>query len=267
MIKYGGNAMTDALVQLELLRKVAELDAGGYRLVIVHGGGPFIREALDSAGIVSEFIDGHRRTSPLAMEHVEMALKGKVNGRLVGLLNSIGCRAVGLSGKDGRLVVAGKRRHTRTVNGRKEDIDLGRVGDVSKVDTALLELLLEGGFLPVIACLATDGSGRDYNINGDLFAGHIAGALEADDFLVLTDVDGLFRDIDDPASLMKEIPVKEISGLVREGVVQGGMLPKLEACQTALVNGAGTARIINGTKPEQLTSALGQASVGTRILK
>lgn len=258
--------MTDAHLKERLIRNLLRLREDGDRLIIVHGGGPFIRDILDMAAIRSEFVDGQRKTSPEAMEYVEMALKGKVNGDLVRLINRSGYRAVGLSGKDGQLVVAKKRVHQHEVNGQMETLDLGRVGDVDVVQTELLELLLDHDFIPVIACLAADREGRDLNINGDVFAGHIAGAMNADEFIVLTDVDGLMKDIRDPESLITSLSVGEVPELVRRGIIRGGMIPKLEACSTALERGASSARIMNGTRPEKILSLGQEVQVGTRIV-
>jgi len=266
LIKYGGNAMTDARLQKDLLKQVIDLQQK-FKVVLVHGGGPFIQAALDRARIDSEFIDGHRRTSAEALKHVEMALKGEVNGTLISVLNSLGARAVGLSGKDGQTVLAKKRLHQMIVNGEKREVDLGQVGDVDQVDPQLIHELLNNGYLPVLTCIASDTNGADYNINADMFAGHLAGALKASEFIVLTDVDGLMKDRNDPSTLIKEIALDEIGTLLSEGIIQGGMLPKMESCQVAIRKGAGQARIMNGTKPEQFQALLAGTQLGTTIYK
>jgi acetylglutamate kinase len=267
VFKYGGNAMTDEHLKRDVLRNICSLKEQGYDVVVVHGGGPFIKQALQDAGILSEFIDGHRKTPPETYEHVEMALKGKVNGSLVSIINSLGHKAVGLSGKDGKIVTATKRLHQTIVKGKPEDVDLGQVGDVEKVDTTLIEILISNDFIPVITCLASDESGISYNINGDMFAGHLAGALKAAQYVVLTDVDGLRKDKDDPASLMHRITLSETRGLLEDGVIQGGMIPKIESCEIALNKGARAARIINGTKPDQVLQLKDEQDPGTIILK
>lgn len=267
VFKYGGNAMTDEHLKHDVLKNICSLKKKGYDVVIVHGGGPFIKKALQDAGIVSEFIDGHRKTTPETYEHVEMALKGKVNGSLVSIINSIGFKAVGLSGKDGNIVTATKRLHQTNVKGKLEDVDLGQVGDVAKVDTTLIEILIKNDFIPVVTCLASDDNGISYNINGDMFAGHLAGALKASQYVVLTDVDGLRKDKDNPASLMKKISLSETKGLLEKGIIQGGMIPKIESCEIALTKGAGAARIINGTKPDQVLEMTDAPHIGTTILK
>lgn len=234
------------------------------RVVVVHGGGPFIQETLDMAGVESEFIAGHRRTTPEALRYVEMALKGRVNGELVGLFNSAGARAVGLSGKDGRMVTAVRRVHTEDVDGIRRPIDIGQVGDVASIDTRLLSMLLEEDYLPVVTCIAADEQGEDYNINADMFAGHLAGALRADHYLVLTDVDGVLRDLDDPGSLITDMTIDELQCML-DTVITGGMIPKLESCRIALEAGAREASILNGRKPAQLRQASIGEMCGTRI--
>ncbi len=267
LFKYGGNAMTDHDLKTRILDSICHLKKEGHNVVIVHGGGPFIKIALEEANIESEFIDGQRKTTPGAMEYVELALKGKVNGSLVSIINAMGFKAVGISGKDCQLVMAGKRMHRRMVNGKTEMVDLGQVGDVVRVNPKLISLLLENDFIPVITCLASDESGNDYNINGDMFAGHIAGAISAEHYIVLTDVDGLLRDKDDPGSIIREVSLSELINLKDKGIIQGGMIPKVESCEIALNAGAGFARIINGTVPEQISQLFADMAVGTVIRK
>ncbi len=265
LIKYGGNAMRNETLQQAVIDSIKELHDRGHRVVVVHGGGPFIKRTLQLARIESEFIDGHRKTSPEALKYIEMALKGEVNGNLVRLFNRAGLKAVGLSGKDGALVTAEKRYHQRQKNGRSTLCDLGQVGDVAAVDTSLVDILLKNDYLPVITCLASDAEGNDFNINADMFAGHLAGALEADRYLVLTDVDGLLRDVNDPGSLIASLTLPELDGLFGT-VIAGGMIPKLESCRIALEGGAKTAFIINGTRPDYLLqAATGNQAIGTKI--
>jgi len=267
LFKYGGNAMTDQPLKKQVLKNMCNLKEKGYQVVIVHGGGPFIKQTLEEVHIDSEFIDGQRKTTPEAMEYVEMALKGKVNGSLISIINAMRHKAVGLSGKDGQTVIAKKRLHQHTKNGKTEMVDLGQVGDVVSVDTALIELLLENDFIPVITCIASDKKGTDFNINGDLFAGHIAGALSAEQYVILTDVDGLMLDKDNPASIIHELKVAEINHLKEIKCIQGGMIPKIDSCKIALEKGAKLARIINGTVPEQISSLFENEKVGTIIIK
>lgn len=265
LFKYGGNAMTNQNLKSKVLANICSLKDSGYQVVIVHGGGPFIKETLKVANIESDFIDGLRITTPEAMEYVEMALKGKVNGSLVSIINEMGYKAVGLSGKDGQTVLAKKHLHEHKKNGKTELVDLGQVGDVTSINTALIELLLENDYIPIITCIASDEKGLDYNINGDLFAGHIAGALSADQYIILTDVDGLMLDKDNPASIIHELKIGEINHLKEIKCIQGGMIPKIDSCTIALEKGAKLARIINGTVPEQIVNLFENKEIGTVI--
>lgn len=265
LFKYGGNAMTNQNLKSKILENICALKNKGFQIVIIHGGGPFIKETLNVANIKSDFIDGLRKTTPEAMEYVEMALKGKVNGNLVSIINKMGHKAVGLSGKDGQTVLAKKHLHTHEKNGKKELVDLGQVGDVESIDTTLIDLLLENDFIPVITCIASDKSGNNYNINGDIFAGNIAGALSAEQYIILTDVDGLMLDKDNPTSIIHELKVAEINHLKEIKCIQGGMIPKIDSCEIALENGAKLARIINGTVPEQISALFEHQKVGTII--
>lgn len=266
LIKYGGNAMLNDELKAAVVANIKKLHDAGTRVVLVHGGGPFIKSILKTVGIESEFIGGHRKTTPEALKYIEMALKGEVNSSLVNLLNKAGLRAVGLSGKDGRMVTAVKRYHEVAENGSTERFDLGRVGDVTKVDTQLLDTLLKQDFVPVVTCIASDEAGQDYNVNADMFAGALAGALMVQDYLVLTDVDGLLKDINDPSSLIQRLTLDELPELFGT-VIKGGMIPKLESCQVALEHGAKRARIINGTKPDTIAEVVqtDNHSIGTEI--
>ncbi|UII32104.1 acetylglutamate kinase [Fulvivirga ulvae] len=266
VIKYGGNAMVSENLQRAVLKNICTLKSQGYAVVIVHGGGPFIQEILDQVDIKSEFIHGHRKTSPEALRYVEMALKGRVNGEVVNLINSLGQTAVGLSGRDGKIITAKRYYHEHNDNGNITRTDLGQVGEVSQIDPRLIYLLLEQDFIPVITCIATDEEGNSYNINADLFAGSLAGHLNAQVFGVLTDVDGLMRDINDSDSLIREISLQNIKQFIDEGVIKGGMIPKTDACRLAVEKGASRATIINGKKPEQILSLMDEnQSIGTTI--
>jgi acetylglutamate kinase len=265
VIKYGGNAMTNETIQNQIIKKIVKLKSEGNKIVLVHGGGPFIQNALDKAGLKSEFIAGQRKTSKQAIIEVEKALKGEVNGHLVSLFNQHGTKAIGLSGKDAQLVVAQKRYHKQSENGLTEYQDLGQVGNVKTVKSDFIESLLNQGITPVITCIADDAKGLTFNINADVFAGSIAGALNADELLVLTDVDGLLMDKDDANSLIETANFQKIASLIENEVIKGGMIPKVESCQIAIKKGAKKARIINGTKPEQLQQATKSQQVGTTI--
>jgi len=252
VIKYGGNAMLDDAITSGILDKVAEFSKAGYRVVIVHGGGPFIEDNLKMAGIESEFVGGHRKTTEEAMKYIEMALKGHVNSKLVRMLNKKALKAVGLSGKDGDMVQVSRRYH---VDEQGRQVDIGYVGDIESMDVKLLNLLLNQNYVPVVSTIATGPEGKDYNVNADMFAGHLAGALHANRFVMLTDVDGLMRDIDDPDSLIRELSIADIDSL-SGSVIRGGMIPKTRACQVAIEEGAGSAIIANGTKPDDLRKSI-----------
>jgi acetylglutamate kinase len=255
LIKYGGNAMLSEELKKGIADVVADLHRAGFEIVLVHGGGPFINKALEAAGIVSEFFDGQRYTTAEALSYIEKELKGEVNSSLTGLMNRAGLRAVGLSGKDGRMVTAVKRWHTKRTAGPEEKIDIGMVGDVAVVDPSLIRLLLQNGYTPVIACIAADEAGNEYNVNADMLGGHIAAALQADEYIVLTDVDGLFRNFPDPASIISQITIDELPELYKK-VITGGMIPKVQSCEIAVRGGAHRALMMNGTKPELIRSYL-----------
>ena len=257
--------MTDPALKHALLDEICQWKDRGYHVVIVHGGGPFIQDILQQLHIESEFVDGLRKTSAQAMTYIEMALKGQVNGDLVSIINALGHSAVGLSGKDGKTVLAAKHLHTSLINDEPTYVDLGFVGDIKRVDITLLKLLLDRDYIPVVACIGADELGRTYNINGDIMAGHLAGALKVQSFVLLTDVDGLYTDKNDPTTKLDTLPKTDIPRLIDDGTIQGGMLPKLEACVQALEMGAASARIMNGTKPE-LMKDFNKDKVGTQIM-
>jgi acetylglutamate kinase len=261
VIKYGGNAMKDVGVRDSILDEIAGIYKAGHQIVLVHGGGPFINKILDQNNVQSAFIGGHRKTTTEAISLIEMALTGEVNPALVRQLQARGISAVGLSGKDGNLVIAKKKYHIE--NGKK--VDIGWVGEVATVHPILIQQLLKGGFFPVLTCMASDSIGNAYNINGDLFAGHIAGAIKADQYIVMTDVDGLYLDRNKPETLIARLTLPEVSKMMGT-VIAGGMIPKIESCITAIATGTKEVRIINGTKPGILTKViLGNEEIGTQI--
>lgn len=261
VLKYGGNAMRDPSRQRDVLRELAQLSRAGARCVLVHGGGPAIAALLERVGVESRFEGGQRITTPEAMGFVEMALSGQVNRELVAGLQREGVRAVGISGKDGGLALA-RPLVREGADGRP--VDLGQVGEVAEVDPGLLELLMGHGYLPVVAPIASGPEGGDFNINADLFAGALAAALGCDHYVVLTDVAGLRRDPDDPASTVARIGAPEAGAMVG-GAVRGGMIPKVQGCLAALGGGVGAATIVDGTVPGQWLAALRGEAVGTTI--
>lgn len=264
LIKYGGNAMLNNELKAKIANKIKVLSDNGIQVVLVHGGGPFINKSLKEANIDSEFVDGHRVTSKEALHFIERTLKGEVNSDLVNHLNKAGLNAIGLSGKDGKSIIAEKRNH---IDNKGNSIDLKQVGNVKKVNTLLTDTLLENKFTPVYTCVASDENGNDYNINADMFAGHLAGALNVDYYIVLTDVDGLMKNINQADSLIPKIEQLKLDPL-KGTVIKGGMIPKIESCEIALNKGANTAVILNGTKPDTIEQfVLNQEKIGTTITK
>jgi acetylglutamate kinase len=264
LLKYGGNAMTRPELVAAVLEAVRDYHQSGVRIVIVHGGGPYIQKMLDALGIESEFIGGHRRTDDETIRYVGMVLSGQVNGEVVSRLNVLGVRAVGVCGRDARLASVVPRKHTGEEAEPGDEIDLGYVGDVDRIRPRLLHDLLRLGYLPVVAPISTGPEGRDYNVNADMFAGHVAVALEVDDYILLTDVDGLYLDKDDPASLISSLSPDEASSLMGS-VIAGGMIPKVTSCVQAVAEGVPRAVIANGTKADSIRAALAGDPVGTVI--
>ncbi len=266
LIKYGGNAMINENLKEQIAHQINTLQAQGIQIVLVHGGGPFINKALKEAGIASDFFEGHRKTTKEALSVIEKTLKGEVNSSLVNVFSRAGLPAVGLSGKDGSIVVAEKKQII-SKNEPSSPLDLGQVGEVRTVNTRLLQLLLDAGFLPVLTCIASDKEGNDYNINADAFAGKIAAALEVDDYIVLTDVDGLYSDYPDPASLIHQLALPQLPSYYQT-IITGGMIPKIQSCEAAVAGGVSRAVILNGTRPEQISQyTLENKKIGTVITK
>lgn len=267
LIKYGGNAMIDENVKKGVVEDIITLKKLGAVPVIVHGGGRAIKELMDKVGLQSEFIGGHRKTDAEAMRYVEMALSGSVNSDLVKLINGTDFKAVGLSGKDGAMVVAKKRMHRFTVDGKTEEVDLGFVGDVQSINTDLIHTLVDTDYIPVISPVAMGKDLNNYNINADMFAGHMAGALKATHYLALTDVDGLLADIDDSSSLVRKMNLEKAEAEIGS-LIQGGMIPKIESCIVALKEGVESAHIINGTTAHSiLKELLTEDRTGTLIMQ
>lgn len=259
--------MKDEEVKEQVILDVVTLRENGIIPVIVHGGGPAIKKLLEDVGMESEFVAGHRKTDSQTMGYVEMALSGSVNSEIVRRLNAAGQKAVGLSGKDGGMVTARKRTHNVTVDGKQQEIDLGYVGDVDDINTSLVTSLIKSDFIPVISPVASGRDNRDYNINADMFAGHLAGALNAACYIALTNVDGLLIDKDDPSTLIEEITLEKAEAEMGK-TIEGGMIPKVESCIIALKGGVESARIINGTKKRSiLKELLTKERSGTLIKK
>ncbi|WP_457678955.1 acetylglutamate kinase [Thermovibrio sp.] len=266
VIKYGGNAMVNDELKEAFAQDVVLLKYVGINPVIVHGGGPQIGELLKRLNIESRFIGGMRITDRETMNVVEMVLVGKVNKEIVKLVNSHGGNAVGLSGKDGNLIVAEKIDHVKYLQEVKapEIIDLGFVGKVKKVNPEIVNKLLESKFIPVVAPVGIGEDYEAYNINADLVAGEMAAALEAEKLIMLTDVEGIK---DKEGNLLKSMRREELSELISEGVVSGGMIPKVKACEIALTGGVKKAHIIDGRlKHSILLEMFTQEGIGTEII-
>ncbi len=255
VIKYGGAAMTDPVLREHVASDIVLMKLVGINPVIVHGGGPEITGYMERLGLPVEFYDGLRVTTDEAMEVVKMVLVGKVNKELVADINSHGRLAVGIAGDDANLIVA-KQRSER----------LGRVGDVTAIDTTVVHNLVEDGFIPVIATVAAGEDGGSYNINADLVAGELAAALDADKVIFLTDVDGLYADFADKSSLISALSLEQAEELIVNDALEGGMVPKVAACVHAVRGGVKRAHILNGTVPHALLlEVYTSEGVGTMI--
>jgi acetylglutamate kinase len=261
VIKYGGNAMEQVDLKEQFALDVILLRLVGINPVIVHGGGPQIGALMKRLGKVPEFVGGMRVTDAETIEIVEMVLVGKINKAIVGLINHRGGRAVGLSGKDGNLLLSRRRPH-RLPSG--EEVDIGLVGEVETVNPEPIRLLEERGFIPVIAPVGVGRDGATYNINADLVAGEIAAALVAEKLIHMTDVEGIR---DDQDKLVPHLSRSEAERLIRAGVIDGGMLPKVESSLRALEGGTAKAHIIDGRVPHAiLLELLTREGVGTEIV-
>ena len=251
VIKFGGHAMGEADYVSAFAADIALLDQVGARPVVVHGGGPQIGEMLKKLQIESDFIDGLRVTDEATISVVEMVLAGGINKALVAAIARAGGRAVGISGKDGGLITARKLMATAKTEGSaiEEAIDLGFVGEPAHVDTSVLEALNAADLIPVVAPVGSDAGGETYNINADTAAGAVAAALGATRMLMLTDVTGV---LDKDGELITELTVSQAEGLIRDGTVSGGMIPKVETCINAVLGGAEAAVIMDGRAPHAL---------------
>lgn len=235
VVKYGGNAMVNEQLKQQVMEDIALLWLIGVKVVLVHGGGPEISETMKKLGKEAVFVDGLRVTDKETVDIVQMVLAGKVNKSLVTLLQMKGGHAVGLSGMDGGILEA-----------KVKDERLGFVGEITKVRTQPITDLLEKNYIPVISTVASDHAGNAYNINGDTAAAYIAGALGAERLIMMTDIAGILRDKDDPSTLIPELSVSEAKALYDEGVISGGMIPKVDCCIEALEKGVENVIIMDG---------------------
>ena len=255
VIKYGGNAMVSEELKQQVMEDVVLLSLIGVKVVLVHGGGPEISGMLKKLGKQSEFIDGLRVTDRETADVVQMVLAGKINKTLVNLLEMMGGKAMGLCGLDGRMIRASMR-----------DARLGYVGKVESVDVQPILDLLEHGYIPVISTIGSDTEGNVYNINADTVAAGIAGALGAERLIEMTDIAGILRDTHDPGSLIPRLSVSDAVQLFREGVISGGMIPKVECCIEAVLSGVKTVIIMDGRIPHAiLIELLTDEGAGTMV--
>ncbi len=242
VIKYGGAAMKESTLKDKVIRDIVFLSSVGVRPVVIHGGGPEINNWLGKLNIEPQFKQGLRVTDAPTMDVVEMVLVGRVNKELVSLINCAGSRAVGLCGKDGNLITA------RPV----DQESVGFVGEVASVDTKIVETLVENGYVPVISSVAADGKGQAHNINADTVAGEIAAALEAEKLILLTDTAGILKDYKDSSTLLTHVTIQKARELIEEGIVGGGMIPKVNCCVRSLAQGVRAAHIIDGRIPHAI---------------
>ena len=263
VVKYGGHAMGDETVARDFARDMVLLEQSGVNPVVVHGGGPQIGAMLKKLGIESHFSGGLRVTDKATIEIVEMVLAGSINKQIVGFINAEGGRAIGLCGKDGNMVIATKLARHGDAGSPHEEIDLGFVGEPSKVDSMVLDQVLGRELIPVLAPVAQGADGQTYNINADTFAGAIAGALKAKRLLFLTDVPGV---LDKSKSLIKHLRVGDIPALIADGTITGGMIPKVETCIYAIERGVEGVVIVDGKTPHAvLVELLTDHGAGTLI--
>ena len=257
VVKYGGNAMINQQLKEQVMEDIVLLWLIGVKVVLVHGGGPEISETMAKLGKKPEFVDGLRVTDKETVDIVQMVLAGKVNKTLVNMLEMKGGKAMGISGIDGRLIEADFK-----------DERLGYVGNITNVNIQPVTDLLEKGYIPVVSTVACDENGNTYNINGDTAAARVAGALEAERLIMMTDIAGILRDKDDPSTLIPKITVEEAKSLYEHNVISGGMIPKVDCCIDALNHGVNNVVIMDGRIPHSiLMELLTDEGAGTMVTK
>ncbi|WP_314293135.1 acetylglutamate kinase [Leptotrichia massiliensis] len=270
VIKYGGSAMVDKTARKQFIKDVVLMKYIGINPVIVHGGGPEINEMLQKIGKESKFIAGNRVTDEETVEIVEMVLSGKVNKGIVADINKYGGKAVGISGKDDNMILV-RQKYIEEKSENSEEtkkIDIGFVGEIENINTEIIKVLEKSDYIPVISSIGTDKNGQTYNINADYVAGEIAGKLNADRMIFLTDVDGILLDYHDKQTLVDEIDVYHVNKLIEKGVISGGMLPKVNTCLKAIEKGVENVIILNGKLEHSLLLELfTEEGAGTLIKK
>lgn len=256
VVKYGGNAMINEDLKEAVMGDIVLLSLIGIKVVLVHGGGPEITEMLGKVGKESKFVDGLRVTDKETVEIVQMVLAGKINKNLVNLLQSKGGKAIGLCGIDGHMIKAEMKRE-----------ELGYVGEITDVNIQPILDVLEKGYIPVVSTVGCDNEGNSYNINADTAAARIAGELQCESFISMTDIAGILRDKDDPSTLISKITVSEAPKLFEEGIISGGMIPKIECCIDAIHRGVNKVFIIDGRIPHAiLIETLTDEGIGTMFV-
>ena len=256
VVKYGGNAMVNEQLKEQVMEDIALLWLIGVKVVLVHGGGPEISETMNKLGKQAVFVDGLRVTDKETVDIVQMVLAGKVNKSLVNLVQMKGGHAVGLSGIDGGIIEA-----------KMKNPELGYVGEITKIRTQPITDLLEKNYIPVISTVASDRQGNTYNINGDTAAAFIAGALGAERLIMMTDIAGILRDKDDPSTLIPSMTISEAAQLHREGVISGGMIPKVDCCLEAIHHGVKKVIIMDGRVSHSiLMEILTDEGAGTMVV-
>jgi len=265
VVKYGGNAMTEEALKQGFARDIVLMKLVGMNLVVVHGGGPQIGRMLEQVGKESEFINGMRVTDSETMDIVEMVLGGYVNKEIVNLIHQHGGNSVGLTGKDGNLIRATKMQMTQDTPGldAPEIIDIGHVGEVESVDVSVVNMLIQGDFIPVIAPIGVGKDGHSYNINADLVAGKVAEALNAEKLMLLTNISGL---LDKQGNLLTGLNSEKVDALIKDGTIYGGMLPKIQWALDAVENGVKSSHIVDGRVPHAvMLEIFTDEGVGTLI--
>ncbi|MDD6312405.1 MAG: acetylglutamate kinase [Firmicutes bacterium] len=256
VIKYGGNAMINEELKHAVMGDIVLLSLIGVKVVLVHGGGPEITDMLKKVGKETQFVDGLRITDKETVEIAQMVLAGKVNKSLVSLIGNLGGKAVGLSGMDGKLIRA-----------KQLDERLGYVGEITGINPEPILDMLENGYIPVVSTIGCDDEGNSYNINADTAAARIAGTLKAESLISMTDISGIMRDKDDPNSLISKLHVSDAPQLIHEGIISGGMIPKVECCIEAIRRGVNRVFIIDGRIPHSiLIETLTDEGIGTMLL-
>jgi acetylglutamate kinase len=257
VVKYGGAAMKEESLRQQVIRDVVFMSSVGVRPILVHGGGPEINTWLGKLNIEPQFINGLRVTDAATMEVVEMVLVGRVNKQIVEMINQEGGSAVGLCGKDGNLVRARPQGNEA----------IGFVGEVSSIDTRLIETLINAGHIPVVSSVASDETGQAYNINADTVAGELAAALGAEKLILLTDIAGILEDYKNPDSLIRSLGIQQARELIEKGIVSGGMIPKVQCCVRSLAQGVRAAHIVDGRVPHSLLLEIfTDSGVGSMLL-